>query len=175
MVAGSLVLIVPEKPVDNRKSKASVVVAAPDSVRKSLDKQILSGAQPQNLAPPPQLPVQLQLPRQDAQLSDLRGEVEDKFKVQEQMASTEAKATEAAAQVRDEMSGLVQAQEEKFQRVEDQVQAISASVCTKTDMSNLLQEALARQSAEFRVLMAKRSPEPSPVHNQQENKAQKTS
>ena len=57
-----------------------IVVAAPEAVKKSLDKQIKSAVRHSSSAPPPPQQVQPILPRQDVQLDDLRDEVEKKFK-----------------------------------------------------------------------------------------------
>ena len=45
-----------------------------------------------------------------------------------------------------------------------QVEAIQSNACTKDDFASLLKEAMAQQSAEFRSMLAKRTPDPSPAH-----------
>ena len=186
MVAGTLVLIVPLKQTGNQKASDSVVVAAPDSVKKSLDRQI-SNAQHYVPVTPVQPPLQLPLPRQDNQLLDLKGEFDGKLKaltdhfnstvvsLKEQIQTSASSSTCVVDAVKSEIAGFKHVQDDRIRKVEEQVQSISSSLCTKADMSALLQEALSKQSAEFRQLMAKRSPDPSPAHGLcQETKIQKT-
>ena len=68
-------------------------------------------------------------------------------------------------------------QETRIQSVETKIGNLADAICTKQDGSNLLSEALSKQSTEFRQLMAKRSPEPSPMHDARgtDSKAQKLS
>ena len=187
MVAGTLVLIVPLKQSHGQKTPDSVVVAAPDSIKKSLDRQI-SSAQQYAPVTPVQPPIQLPLPRQDNQLLDLKGEFDGKLKaltdhfnstvvsLKEQIQTSASSSTGVVDAVKSEIASLKHVQDDRIRKVEEQVQTISSSLCSKADMSALLHETLSRQSAEFRQLMAKRSPDPSPAHGlSQENKAQKTS
>ena len=108
MVAGSLVLIVQQRHADSRKANESLVVAAPEAVKKFLDSAL----------PPPQQ-VQPILPRQDVQLDDLRDEVEKKFKamhdyfnstvvsLKDQLSSTAAQSSDAAAAIRAEVADII--------------------------------------------------------------------
>ena len=69
----------------------------------------------------------------------------------------------AVQEVTSEAAKLAKDQEQRMSQIDGRVQQLSDAVCTKADISGLLTEALAKQSNEFRSLMAKRSPEPSPV------------
>ena len=73
------------------------------------------------------------------------------------------------------MTQHVEQSQTRIQALETKLEDVSKNICTKQDFSNLLAEAMARQTSEFRQMMAKRSPEPSPVHMGHEPKAQKLS
>ena len=56
-------------------------------------------------------------------------------------------------------------QHQRVESIEKYIQELAANTCSKADLSAVLAEALAKQSSELRGWLAKRSPEPSPVHD----------
>ena len=153
------------------------MVAAPPALRKVLDKQIQAGVRQVSLQPPAALlcPNQPPAPRSDAQLCDLRDEMDDKIKaltehfsstvvaIKDQVAANVAAVHEIKSEAV-KAAKLAEDHEIRMCHIDGKVQQLADSVCTKADLSGLLAEALSKQTNEFRSLMAKGSPEPSPVH-----------
>ena len=165
-IRGCLVLITKCPAKDDVKGSSSAVLAAPQHVKKSLDRQFQAGVR-QSLPegsgqtrPDPPTPA---VPFQDARLDELREEMNQKL-------------IAVSGQFQRTVEGLQGSLDSKFGAVQqahaELRQAVAEGVCSKTDMSQLLAEALARQSAEFRQMMSKRTPDPSPV-NQEASKAAK--
>ena len=122
-------------------------------------------------------------PVQDEHLQDLRQEFQAKLqamatqmdnttvRLQAQISQATASASEVQKVVQANISQHAELQHNRIQALETKLEDVSRNLCTKQDMTDLLAEAMARQTSE---LMAKRSPEPSPVHMGTEPKAQKT-
>ena len=187
-ISGAVALITEYQPNKSQKMQNSAVLAAPPSIRKALDKQIQSGSYSCAVPEREPRPVVAPLPPpvQDEQLQDLRQECQAKLqamatqmdnttvRLQAQISQATASASEAQKVVQAYISQHAELQHNRIQALETKLEDVSKNLCTKQDITALLAEAMARQTSEFRQLMAKRSPEPSPVHMGTELKAQKT-
>ena len=188
-INGEWALITPQSSKVSEKNSDGVVLSAPASIRKSLQRQIQTGVRQAvraqsdvSAATPLHPPV---TPANDAKIQELRDEINEKMQamtaqfdksissVRSEMADFVSTATQSHDETQAQVQELRAEQQHRISGVEAQISRLTEAVCTKQDLSSLLTEALAKQSSEFRSLMAKRSPDPSPMNDH--SKAAKTS
>ena len=180
-ISGQLVIISAYLTKQPSKSPEGPVLAAPAAVKRTLQKQLRSGVRqvsepsgPQTHAPAQAAP---EVPPDD-KIQALRDEFNAKVQamsahfqgamlsVQKQAADVANTLAHSQAQTRQKVQDMHDSHVARVDQIEAKIETISSSVCTKQDLSSLLAEALSKQSQEFRSMMAKRSPEPSPVNNE---------
>ena len=171
-----LVLITKEMPKQSSKQPDTAVVAAPQAIRKTLDRQ-LKHAQPRWDAqsscsttpssvpqPAPHVVTKQEL---DTKMKELTGQVDTALKKMEERVTknSENTAKEHNASIQ-QITSAIKDNDERQGRLERQVQDLTDSICTKSDMATMLSDALARQSADFqRIMLAKRPQEASPAND----------
>ena len=107
-------------------------------------------------------------------LAEFRGEVNARFgdfqaQIQGAVNHVNAKVEGLESQVASasacsmEASSAVATCETKLQHLESSLQQLSSNIATKADLTGALQEAMEHQSKELRLLLAKRSPDATPV------------
>ena len=171
-----LVLISPEPSKTTNKAAESAVLAAPLAIRRALDRQISSGSHSWEnkfvassattgsipVAPHP-APDMVSRSELESKINTLQEQVNQAICNMEQKVATTLEASSSAqSRALETVTTALQSSDERISKVENEVQTMAQAICTKTDLTSILSEALAKQSQDFQRLMAKRPGDPSP-------------
>ena len=189
LIRNQLVLISQEQPRPTIRGSESVILAAPTSVRRALDKSLRQGdtecwdtrpvvaRDPQAStipAPAPQMVSKTELEQKvselQQQLTSAVGSMEQKISssvqgIEQRVACSVQGAQTAAQQTLEQVASAVKCQESRIDRLDEQVQQVAASSITKVDLTSILSEALAKQNSDFQRMLAKRPGDPSPLND----------
>ena len=174
-IAGSPVLIV-EQLSRKQTAKDDVVIAGSSPLRKSFNDHFAKqpsviastflGPQDASMVPTsqPKGPASVMMTEMR---EDLNGRLQD---LQERLQGAVNEINQKVLEVENrvttrstEAEAVVKCQEDRLQKVEQGMQAISSAMVTKNDLSQALKEAFESQSRDLRAMLAKRSPDVTPT------------
>ena len=177
---GKLVLVTEENGKSANKGRDTPILAAPNAIRRALDKQIRHGHPHQpwetrssasasstlthsSLQPAPQMTTKADVEEKMATMHESLKKAIGTLEKRLNRAWQQSHA--AQQQVVDQLTVNIRGTNSSVDELETQISNVSQQVCTKTDLTAILAEALAKQNADFQRMMSERHREPSPVHD----------